>query len=110
MEDLGEILDLLNQTAEEGVAFLETQGERLATYLTSYLDDEPDKLRKYQFEEIEESRPIKRQSPARGRSKAAKARKTKSKVEEPSSQRHRRSIDEKENFNYFKRWLDRMQD
>ena len=64
-----------------------------------------------QFEEIEESRPIKRQSPpTRRKTSSGKAKKTKSKVEEPSSQRHRRSINEKENFNYFKRWLDRMQD
>ncbi len=56
VEDLGEVVAALNHTADEAVVLLETQGERLGTYLRSYLEGEPDKLRKYQFEEIEELR------------------------------------------------------
>jgi signal transduction histidine kinase len=56
VDDLGEVLGVLDQAADEAVAFLETQGERLGAYLSSYLEGEPDKLRKYQFDEIEELR------------------------------------------------------
>lgn len=56
VEDLGEVLGVVNRAAEEAVAVLEGQGERLSAYLASYLEEEPDKLRKYQFDEIEELR------------------------------------------------------
>jgi signal transduction histidine kinase len=54
LEDLGDVLDVLYRTADERVAFLEMQGERLSSYLQSYMNGEPDKLQRYQFEEIEE--------------------------------------------------------
>jgi signal transduction histidine kinase len=56
VDNLGEVLGVLGQAADEAVASLDTHGERLGTYLSSYLEGEPDKLRKYQFEEIEELR------------------------------------------------------
>ncbi len=54
VEGLSEVLGVLNRAADEAVASLETDGERLDTHLGSYLEGEPDKLRKFQFEEIEE--------------------------------------------------------
>lgn len=63
------------------------------------------------FEEMDESRPIKMTSaPARERKDPPKSRARKAPEPAGPDQRHRRKINEKENFNYFKRWLDRMQD
>jgi hypothetical protein len=73
-----------------------------------YDDDTPADEPGGEFEEIDESRPIKMRSAPKGQ-KRAKKKPVRKPGADTSSQRHRRSIDEKENFNYFKRWLDRMQ-
>lgn len=56
VDDLGSTVNVVNRTAEEAKELLEVHGEQLIAYLASHPEGEPDKLRKYQFDELEELR------------------------------------------------------